>query len=97
MDAHAVPHDIIDADEEQRLAVAIGAELRGIRNKRRISQEDLAASSGVSKRQIVRIEAGEGGEAGAGPRLGQIYRLCRALGVLPSTVIEAAEDEIDIR
>ena len=91
MDAHAVPSDIIDADEEHRLAVAIGDELRGIRNKRRISQDELAESSGVSKRQIVRIESGE-----AGPRLGQIYRLCRALGVLPSDVIDAAEVEIGI-
>lgn len=83
--------DIIDAEEERRLAVALGGELRGIRGKRRLTQDQLAELTGIGKRTLVRIEVGD-----APVRLEQIYRLCKALGVLPSTVIDAAEKEINI-
>jgi transcriptional regulator with XRE-family HTH domain len=89
MDAHtARGDDVIDTDEEHRLAVAIGDELRGLRNKRKMSQDQLAETSGVGKRTIIRIEAGE-----KAPDMGQLYRLCKALRVRPSVVLDAAEEE----
>lgn len=59
-----------------------GEKLREIRRRRGLSQEDLAARSGVSARTISRIET-ERFE----PRAATLRKLASALGVEPSELM----------
>ena len=80
-----------DRESERRLNAALGAEVRGFRNKRGMSQDALAEASGIGKRTLVRIEKGE-----RPVDMDQLYDLCRALNVRPSVLIRAAEEESGI-
>lgn len=96
MDAMADPtsrrvDDEIDLETE-RIDRALGAELRGLRNKRGYSQEELAKAAGIGKRTLIRIEAGE-----RSMNVGQLYKICRALGIKPSALTNAAEVELGIK
>lgn len=78
--------------ETSAIDIALGAELRGLRAKRSLSQEQLAQMAGMNKKTVQRLEAG------ARPMdIAQLYQLCRALGVKPSTLIDAMEKEIGIQ
>ncbi len=95
MDAMADPNarrvdEEIDL-ETKRLDLALGAELRGLRSKRGLSQDELAKTSGIGKRTLVRIEQGERAMTTT-----QLYKICRALGIKPSRLIDAVEVEIGI-
>jgi transcriptional regulator with XRE-family HTH domain len=85
-----------DADdisqEAQEIDKALGAEVRGIRNKRGMTQTDLAKAAGIGKRTLIRIELGE-----RPMDMRQLYQICRALRVKPSTIIDAMESEIGIQ
>ncbi|MEV0031385.1 helix-turn-helix transcriptional regulator [Nocardia sp. NPDC050793] len=77
--------------EAKRIDIALGAELRGLRSKRGLSQDELAKASGISKRTIVRLESGERPMG-----MDQLYKLCRALRIKPSQLINAVEAEVGI-
>lgn len=81
-----------DKDEvERQLDVALGNEVRGLRNKRGMSQDDLAAATGFSKQTIYRIEKGARSAS-----MDQLMEICRALDIRPSTLLRAAEQEAGI-
>lgn len=96
MDAMADPTPTrVDEDtalELERINRALGAELRGLRNKRGLSQDELAKAAGIGKRTLVRIEQGE-----RSMNVGQLYQVCRALGIKPSVLTKAAEVELGIQ
>jgi transcriptional regulator with XRE-family HTH domain len=54
---------------------AVGARVRALRLDMRLTLDELSARSGVSRRMIVLLEAGE-----ANPTLGTLDKLARALG-----------------
>lgn len=56
--------------------------LRQVREKKLLSQGELAKLAGVSRAQINRIEAGS-----ADPRMSTVRKLIAALGVEPSELI----------
>lgn len=95
MDAMADPNTTrIDDDDEREEGLinrALGAELRGWRNKRRMTLDDLEAASGVSKRTLSRLEAGE-----RPMDMRQMYKLCIALRIRPSQLINAMEEEVGV-
>lgn len=80
------------AREEKDIDVALGAEVRGLRSKRGLSQEQLGALSGIGKRTLIRLEAGERAMS-----MPQLYKICIALGIKPSTLINAMESELGIQ
>jgi len=96
MDAMADPTPKrVDEDtalEIERINRALGAELRGLRNKRGLSQDELAKAAKIGKRTLVRIEQGERSMS-----VGQLYQICRALGIKPSKLTDAAEVELGIQ
>jgi transcriptional regulator with XRE-family HTH domain len=55
----------------------VGSRLAGARVERRLTQAELAAEAGVSKRTVERLESGE-----VGARLTAFVRVLRALGAL---------------
>lgn len=95
MDAQADPNaKRIDEDtdlESRRMDVALGAELRGLRSKRGLTQDQLAAVTGLSKRTIVRIEGGVRPMS-----IDQLFKIAQALKVKPSVLVDAAEAELGI-
>lgn len=67
------------------LGVALGAALRESRTERRLTQEQVAASSQVSVQLIRRLEAGT-----ANPTLGTLRSVADALGVPVSHLLARA-------
>ncbi|MGC8627851.1 MAG: helix-turn-helix domain-containing protein [Acidimicrobiales bacterium] len=57
------------------LARAVGKRARAMRQEHRLTLDELSARSGVSRRMIALVEAGE-----ANPSLGTLDKLARALG-----------------
>lgn len=95
MDAQADPNTKrVDntAEEAKVIDRALGAELRGLRSKRGLSQDQLAERSGIGKRTIIRLESGERPMS-----MDQLYKICRALDVRPSVLLNAMENEIGIQ
>lgn len=60
-----------------------GAEIIRLRRERQWTQSDLSNASGVSLRQICRIENGQGDTT-----TGVLIALARALGVRPVTLLD---------
>ena len=67
--------------------VAINEELRALIARRNLSQRQLEASSGVSQSVISKAIFKDESVL----NLSQFEEICRALGVSPSSVLEAAE------
>jgi transcriptional regulator with XRE-family HTH domain len=65
---------------------AFGRRLRSLRAKRKISQEALAADSGLHRTYVGGIERGERNVS-----LVNIVRLARALKLTPSTLLDGVE------
>jgi HTH-type transcriptional regulator / antitoxin HipB len=59
-----------------RSADQVGNLVRSARLRRRMSQEDLAAAAGVSRRWLINLEAGK-----AGSELGLVLSVLNALGL----------------
>lgn len=79
-------------EDAQEIDRALGAEVRGLRNKRGMTLDDLAKAAGIGKRTLIRIEQGE-----RPMNMQQLYKVCKALRVKPSTIINAMESEIGIQ
>lgn len=60
-----------------------GVHIRQLREKKNMSQQDLANDCGMSKRQIGRIERGE-----INTSLGTIINIANALEVEPKTLLD---------
>ena len=69
--------------------IAFGRELRNLRLKRKISQEELGARSGYHRTYIGQLERGE-----KSPSLRTLFDLAATLGVLPSTLVRTIEKAI---
>ena len=61
----------------------VGSKIKGIRETKNLTIEDIAESSGLSKDQIVSIEEGQNM-----PSLGPLMKLARALGVRLGTFMD---------
>lgn len=73
-------------ENEHELNGRIAARLKVLRTERRLTLDDLAALSGVSRAMISRIERGD-----ASPTATLLARLCAAFGLSLSAFFEAAE------
>lgn len=71
-------------DARRSSAVLFGAELRSRREAAGWSRAELAAASGISRRFVHKLEAGE-----RQPSLETVLRVCRALGVGAGEVVDA--------
>lgn len=71
----------MDSDNAGRIA----APLRAARARRGITQEQLAALSGIGAQTISRFENGD-----RDPRVGQLMRLAAALDTTPSALLAEA-------
>lgn len=75
--------------EVQRTVSELGQRIRTARIRRRMSQDELAAASGIGRRTLYRIEAGEPGIA-----LGTLMSVLWKLGLLGS-VSGVANPDVD--
>jgi transcriptional regulator with XRE-family HTH domain len=64
------------SEKASALLQAVGTRARSLRHDRHLTLDELSARSGVSRRMIALLEAGE-----ANPSLGTLDKLARALGV----------------
>lgn len=67
------------------IKAAFGATLRRVRDRKKFTQEALAAKSGVSVRYLQRLEAGE-----RSPSISTVFRLANALDVTPNILVTPA-------
>jgi transcriptional regulator with XRE-family HTH domain len=82
MSALSVQYAALVEETTAALAAAIGARVRHERQSRGWTLDQLAQSSGVSRRMLVNVEQGD-----ANPSVGTLLRLADALGVgLPALV-----------
>lgn len=85
MDTPAVPDGGDEFDREARaLDMALSKAVKILRLIRDWTQDDLAGHAGVSKRTVVRIEAGQS------MKIPQMYRISKALNLtMPELLAEA--------
>src|ERR1700741_3068900 len=76
--------------QSDHIATAFGRVLREQRETRGISQEDLALSADVDRSFVSQMERGI-----RQPTLTTLVKLCKALGVQPSTLIGRMERLLD--
>ncbi len=72
---------------ENSLNQAFGETLRQVRHEATISQEELAARSGLHRTYVSQLERGQ-----KSPSLAVIAGLARSLGVKPHELVRAAEE-----
>jgi transcriptional regulator with XRE-family HTH domain len=70
---------------------ALGQTLRGLRNKRKWSQTDLALRADVDRNYISLIELGRNS-----PSVRMLFRLCDALNTIPSDFLKDVERRIGL-
>ena len=73
-----------------RFTAAVAAELRGQRAKARITVGSLAVTTGYAKSTVLNYLNGK-----RDIPLSALSELCRALGVSPRAIFEAAEKSLD--
>jgi transcriptional regulator with XRE-family HTH domain len=79
--------------EPEEVAVALGRNLRTLRQRRRMSIEALASAAGVSRGTVIQIEAGR-----SNPGIGTLVHLAETLGVGVASLIDVAkEPRISVR
>lgn len=66
----------------QRIYREIGQKIRTLRNKRKLTQEDLAEMIKMDARSVIAIETGQ-----RNPTLKTLYRICRALKIKSSVLL----------
>lgn len=71
------------------LAVVIGARVKGMRQARRWTLDQLAVAAGVSRRMVVNVEQGA-----ANPSVGTLLRISDALGVGLPALVEHPEANV---
>ncbi len=71
----------MDSFDETDLDRRLGARLKGVRQARGMTLDQLAARSGVSRAMISRVERGE-----SSPTAALLDRLCAGLGIVLSTL-----------
>ncbi len=71
-------------------AVLVGKVIAYFRNKIGISQEVLSGLADIGRSHLSAIERGE-----RKPTLETLYRICNALNIKMSTVIQKLEDELE--
>jgi len=69
------------------LTEALAENVRALRARRRLSQEELAAQVGITQRALSRIEAAERSDVG----IVELDHLCGALGVDLSELLTGAD------
>ncbi|WP_195575211.1 helix-turn-helix domain-containing protein [Paenibacillus sp. 1001270B_150601_E10] len=77
-------------DETKKLIQAVGSTLRELRKDQRLSLEELAAKTGVSKLTLGNIERGE-----TNPTLGMLWKISNGLSV-PLMSLLKPENEVHI-
>lgn len=77
-------------DETKKLIQAVGSALRELRKEQRLSLEELAAKTGVSKLTLGNIERGE-----TNPTLGMLWKISNGLSV-PLMSLLKPENEVNI-
>ncbi len=77
--------------EDEQIKKAFGNTLRELRLEQNISQEELAAISGIDRSYVSLIERGINS-----PSLVMISNLCRALKVKPSELFIKVEQNIKL-
>lgn len=75
----------LHADDAVQVAAHIGARVRGARQARGWTLDDLAARSGVSRRAVVNVEQGA-----SSPSIDTLLKLARALGASLASLVEDA-------
>jgi len=73
-------------DSENHAHLSVGLAVRSIRERRKLTQEDVAYESGLSLRHYQKIEAGT-----VDMRLSTLWRLADVLEVAPHALIERVE------
>lgn len=77
----------------QSFGLSLGRTLRRLRKARGLTQDDLAARTGLTRNTISNIERNLGNaETPGDPRLSTIYRLARALDIPPAVLLPAGGD-----
>ncbi|MCU1619105.1 MAG: family transcriptional regulator [Modestobacter sp.] len=79
----------LPVSEETRLARRVGAEIRALRQKARLSTRALAELAGISQPFLSQIERGV-----SSPSMVTTYRLAEALGVLPGALLPTPVQEL---
>ncbi|MDO5512662.1 helix-turn-helix domain-containing protein [Corynebacterium sp.] len=73
----------------------LGRNLRAVRRKRGLTQDDLAALTGLARNTISNIERNLGNADTPGdPQLSNLYRLARALDVPPAVLLPAGGEVV---
>lgn len=73
---------------QERRRMSLGITVSRLRTSRRLTQAQLAAAVGISKRGVIRIEGGK-----TSLTVDVLGRLADALGVRPSELLRLAEDQ----
>ncbi len=73
--------------EPEEVAVALGRNLRTLRQRRRMSIEALATAAGVSRGTVIQIEAGR-----SNPGIGTLVHLAESLGVGVASLIDVSKE-----
>lgn len=68
---------------------AFGQVLRELRSERRLSQEQLAERSRISRPHLSRLESGRNS-----PSLSMVFQLAKALCVAPADVVGRAQQKV---
>ncbi len=79
-----VPDDRASRSTPSALFQAVGTRVRALRLERQLTLDELSARSGVSRRMIALLEAGE-----VNPSLGTLDKLAQALGTDFVSLVEA--------
>ena len=69
-------------------AVIVGRVIQRVREEKRLSQELVSALAGIGRTHLSAIERGE-----RKPTLETFYRIAQAMGMKPSTLLMAIENE----
>lgn len=75
---------------EDLLSKAFGDTLREARQEAKISQEGLAAKSGLHRTYVSQLERGQ-----KSPSLASIAAIARSLGVKPHELVKKAEERLE--
>ena len=72
--------------EQQSGMVALGALFRQLRGAYRLTQEEMAARTGMSQKKYSRIESGEIGD----PGLADVVKIGNVFGLVPNALARVA-------